>query len=242
MNSSVCAHYNTHLARYYIWLFGGWEANLDRSRQFISANALTPGTTGRALDLGCGPGFFAIPLAEAGFGVTAVDTSAELLQELAVRASGLAVTPVAGDMIAVLRRDEQQYDVCLCMGDTLAHLGSRSDVVALLGEVYRVLVQGGRLVLSLRNYEHPPTGTERFIPVRADSDRIAMCVLDCAEEYVEVGDILWERNGNDWTMTAGSYRKLRIPVAWLVQCMEDAGFAVVHSESVRGMATLIGRK
>jgi 2-polyprenyl-3-methyl-5-hydroxy-6-metoxy-1,4-benzoquinol methylase len=41
---------------------------------------------GRVLDLGCGPGRHALPLARAGLAVTAVDTSAYLLGGLQTRA------------------------------------------------------------------------------------------------------------------------------------------------------------
>jgi hypothetical protein len=128
------------------------------------------------------------------------------------------------------------------MGDTIAHLGSREEVAELIGRVHRALVPGGLFVLSFRNYDRALVDTGRFIPVRSDDNRIAMCVLEYAESTVEVTDVLWERSDGGWSMTTSSYSKLRLPVEWIIACVESAGFTVVKNESMRGMVTLVGKK
>ena len=51
------------------------------------------------LDVGCGPGFFSVLLAKAGFAVTAFDASAEMLKKARERANvmGAYIDAVLGD-------------------------------------------------------------------------------------------------------------------------------------------------
>lgn len=218
---------------------------MANARSLLSGVGAIPGTTGRAIDLGCGPGFYALVLADLGFSVLAVDSSVALLNELKVRTQGRAISAVESDMLSALRAQQQPYDLCLCIGDTIAHCQSRADVEALIREAHRVLVQGGLFIVSLRNYEQELTGTERFIPVRSDNDCIAMCALDYSAEHVYVSDILWEHGGSGWAMTASSYRKLRLPVQWLCDRMQEVGFILEDKDGVTGkntgMVVLIGR-
>ena len=60
---------------------------------WLELAAATPG--GRVLDIGCGTGRVALPLAHAGHPVTAVDIDAALLAALARRALALPVEIVA---------------------------------------------------------------------------------------------------------------------------------------------------
>ena len=81
-------HYEKLLAQYYTWMFGVSFADKVAEQQALLQRILGPapvsgGTRGAALDLGCGPGFQSLALAELGFApVIALDTSAALLAEL----------------------------------------------------------------------------------------------------------------------------------------------------------------
>ena len=87
MSGEVQRHYDAHLAPIYVWMVGDVAAALQRNRDFFAAAGLTPSARGVAVDLGCGFGLQAIPLAELGHEVVALDFSAELLAELRTRAS-----------------------------------------------------------------------------------------------------------------------------------------------------------
>ena len=51
------------------------------------------------MDLGAGCGFQSIPLAEAGYSVTAIDLDAKLLDELKANSNDLAINIVQGDLL-----------------------------------------------------------------------------------------------------------------------------------------------
>jgi hypothetical protein len=96
----------------------------------------------------------------------------------------------------------------------------------LFRDLAAVLAPGARTVFTWRALETELCGEERFIPVRADADRIMTCFLEYAPEYVRVHDLIHERDGAAWTLHKSSYTKLRLPLAWVAAEMSAAGFAV----------------
>src|SRR5258708_8740663 len=90
--ASVKDHYDAHLAPLYTWISGGASGPRQRFADLLTHLGLStpkPGET--AIDLGAGSGFQTIPLAQAGYTVTAIDVSEVLLAELANEAAGFSV-------------------------------------------------------------------------------------------------------------------------------------------------------
>lgn len=77
-------------------------------------------------------------------------------------------------------------EVIICMGDTLAHLESFDELDKLIRNIYDLLLNGGKLVVSFRDYSNALNGNARFIPVKSDPDRILTCILDYTVEKVTV--------------------------------------------------------
>jgi ubiquinone/menaquinone biosynthesis C-methylase UbiE len=95
----------------------------------------------RVLDLGCGTGRFAVPLAAAGVSVVGVDQSSEMLAMLRAKPGGDAVAVVRGDAERLpLRR---AADVVLF--SHFLHFFPTYDRLA--AELRRALVPGGHLVV-----------------------------------------------------------------------------------------------
>jgi len=103
----------------------------------------------RILDVGCGYGRIAIPLAEAGHNVVGVDISEDMLQEARRRASevGIPVEWLLGDMCN-LPQGDQSFDVVLCLWLTFHELYQESEQLAALREMIRVLRPGGWALLD----------------------------------------------------------------------------------------------
>ncbi|MBO8195545.1 class I SAM-dependent methyltransferase [Streptomyces oryzae] len=244
------AHYASLLAPHYTWMLGGdlqaaVTAQLDLLRG-LGLPPRQPGADSFAIDLGAGPGPGALALARLGFAeVAAVDTSEELLGELARHAAEAgaaeAVRPVRADFrdhLGTVASNSAQ--AVLCLGDTLPHLPHRSDVSALLVEVCGVLTRGGSFVATYREQEKVARGTDRFLPVRSTEDRILTCFLEYVDEHtLLVHDLLHTRDGAGWRLETSAYPKLRLSAGWLdAQCAE-AGLRVVHHETgPRGMRVL----
>lgn len=171
--------------------------------------ALDSAPKGLAIDLGCGPGFQSIPLAEFGYSVLAVDSCAVLLSQLRERANRLPIRTIHDELLNFTKRITSQAQLVTCMGDTLTHLDSLDAVHDLISKVSRELVEGGMLVVTFRDYVSKELrGHQRFIPGQSDDTRILICFDEDHQEFVEVYDLLHHKEGTQWIFTASSSPKL----------------------------------
>jgi SAM-dependent methyltransferase len=235
-------HYDRFLASRYTWMAGGFDENTARNREFFAAHRIRPALTGAAIDLGAGCGFASIPLAGAGFRVTAVDLCRPLLDELAERAAGTGIEVVPADLLDFPSWAGRRPELITCLGDTLTHLPSTRNVRLLVRQCHAELVPGGRLVITLRNYAGPEDGTVAVIPVRRDADRIFLCRLEYGPAAVTVTDICYSRPGGRWEREAGSYRKIRIAPAFLKECLAGAGFGIGYCCVENRIVSVIAEK
>jgi SAM-dependent methyltransferase len=239
---NVQSHYETVLARNYVWLSGGWEAGIEKNRRFFASNNICPESGRRAVDLGAGCGFQSIPLALAGFHVIAVEFSRQMLAILHHHAGDLPIRGIHGDILDFGVWAGQKPDLITCMGDTLAHLPDLSAAKNLLHHAACELVPGGKIIISFRDYSQKPEGSSEVIPVCRDQDRIFLCRLDYGRETVRVEDILYQCDSGTWGRISGTYPKIRLPPDLMVAMMADEGLELQGPEEESGMTTLIAEK
>ncbi|WP_309054252.1 class I SAM-dependent methyltransferase [Streptomyces sp.] len=248
--STATDHYDRLLAEHYTWMLGGDVESVAAAQCELLGGlglAARPGAEAAAVDLGCGPGPQSLALARLGYtSVTAVDTSKHLLDELASNARRAeliqAVRPVHGDIRGILPRlsTPGSLTAVVCMGDTLPHLPSRSDVQNLLTDTARAMRPGGSFVATYRDLTGELTGPDRFIPVRSTADRILTCFLEYVDDdTVQVNDLLHTRQDGAWNLTASSYPKLRLAPQWLTDQCTASGLEVRHhAVGPRGLQVL----
>ena len=141
------------------------ERTAEDIKGIITLLALPPGST--ILDLACGYGRHAIPLAEQGYRVTGLDLSAQFL-ELArseAAARGVAVRWVHGDMREIPFADE--FDAVVNMFTAFGYLESDDEDQRVLHQVAQALRPGGRFLIELIHRESlmrrfAPTGITRL--------------------------------------------------------------------------------
>ena len=242
MNISVKKHYDHHLAKYYAWMTGDIKSKQEEFEAFLIRQQLKPLSTGVAIDLGAGNGLQSIPLARIGYSVHAVDFSKDLLEELEGLAKGLDVKIWNSDIRNVERFTEQPPELIICCGDTLAHLDSWQEVTDLISKISVLLDKSGKCLFSFRDYSTELTGNSRFIPVRSDKDRIMTCFLQYEKEHVQVTDLIYEREGNEWKQKVSSYRKVRLTTDEILRLLENNGFYIAFEEVRQGMVTLVAKK
>jgi 2-polyprenyl-3-methyl-5-hydroxy-6-metoxy-1,4-benzoquinol methylase len=111
--------------------------------EFVDRLAIRPGM--RVLDVACGTGNTAIPMARLGAVVTGVDIASNLLQQAreVAAAEGLKVKFDAGDAEA-LPYEDATFDVVVTMFGAM--FAPRPELVA--GEAARVLEPGGKLAMA----------------------------------------------------------------------------------------------
>jgi SAM-dependent methyltransferase len=235
--ASVSEHYERLLSKHYTWMAGAsFEEKVKEQNSFLSRTlgplANNPEAT-LAVDLGCGPGFQTIALAQLGFSpVIAVDTSSELLAELRSRVGNFPVRIEKADL-----RDLStivpagQATVIVCMGDTLTHLPGKGAVTGLFRRAFDALRPGGRFIITYRDLTTELCGTDRFIPIRSDEDKIMTCFLEFeSAESVMVHDLIYIREGAGWSLSKSSYRKTRLGMDWMCEELGKAGFTAVSQD------------
>lgn len=121
----------------------------------IDEHSRTPLSGKTALDVGCGAGLLAEPLARLGAEVTGIDASAELIDVARDHASkmGLAIDYRAGDVAEL----EGRFDLITCM-EVIEHV---ADPAAFLKALAKRLAPGGLLVMSTPN----ATGWSRLMMI-----------------------------------------------------------------------------
>jgi len=120
-----------------------YEAEIDILEVLFARHALGP--VRGVLDLGCGTGSHALPLAQRGYAVTGVDLSPDMLTH--------ARSKLSDDTIVDLRegdirnyRDGQEYDAVLMMFAVLGYQRANADVTDALRTVAAHLRPGGVFV------------------------------------------------------------------------------------------------
>ncbi|WP_298708567.1 methyltransferase domain-containing protein [uncultured Chitinophaga sp.] len=238
---SVQSHYENHLAAFYAWMSGNFETKQQEQQDWFASRGVLPRGNKTAIDLGAGHGLQSVSLAKLGFTVFAVDFNQHLLSELNARAKNLPIRTVLANL-----KDVPQYateaELITCMGDTLTHLESVETVKTLIGQWFALLPAGGRLALSFRDLTEELFGEQRFIPIKADDNRIHTCFLEYAPGSVRVYDQLLEKSNGEWIQKVSSYRKLRMGADFVKEMLTGAGFRVMQHDVIARMQYLLAEK
>lgn len=226
------------LADYYDLIFPDWERSMARQGAAISevllANGPRRSATGfRILDAAAGIGTQSLPLASAGFEVTARDVAEGAVRRLGREASsrGLSIDVGQANMRNLVDSVGGPFDAVICFDNSVPHLLADSEIREAFAGFKEVLSRDGLLLLSVRDYEqvdrspesvHPygerTRGSKRF-RLRQEwtwLDSSHYQTTFCVEEY---GDTSW----TEVVRTSAQY--YAVPVATLLGLMEEAGFA-----------------
>ena len=235
-------HYQKYLGNFYSWMCGDFNVKTLEQQKFFLQRQILPVANALAFDLGSGHGIQALPLARLGFKVKAVDFNAHLLSELNQNKGQYNIELVEDEILNFLRNTNEKPDLIVCMGDTITHLTSLAEISDTVAEVYRLLSNQGKFIISFRDLTSELAGTGRFIPVRSDDQRILTCFLEYFPEHVMVHDIVYEKNNGDWQQKVSSYPKVRLAEGRFGQMLESAGFRISSAETINGMCHIVAEK
>jgi SAM-dependent methyltransferase len=206
-----------------------------RRRDVAFWRRLAAAADGPVLELGCGTGRIAIPIAKAGIALTAVDRSLPMLD----RARRRAARGAAGRHLRLVRADirqlpfrDRRFALVMAPYGILQSLVRERDLAAALQSVHRALARGGRFGIDLvpdlprwDEYRRRRTlsgtmgrGTKVSLVESVRQDRARrLTIFD--QHYTTVRGR--DRRVYEFTLT---FRTLSIPA--MTRRLERAGFAV----------------
>ena len=150
--------------------FVNWENRLAYEMPFIERQiSFLQSDTDRPLnilDTACGTGMHAIALARAGHRVSAADLFPEMITKGQQNANSTDVhvrfkTTGLGEMAGAF--GQNQFDLLLCLGNSLPHLTSEQDLIASLQDFHSTLRPGGMLFIQNRNFDRVMQRQERWM-------------------------------------------------------------------------------
>jgi SAM-dependent methyltransferase len=133
---------------FYLRAYAGEQRDSEAAAQALAAARLARcPEEGDLLDVPCGFGRHAGPLAQAGYRVTGVDRSPTLLDEARRRSEDADAPRLVRADYRSLPFEDESFDAALNLFSSLGYLGDEADT-EVLAEIRRVLRPGARLVIE----------------------------------------------------------------------------------------------
>jgi 2-polyprenyl-3-methyl-5-hydroxy-6-metoxy-1,4-benzoquinol methylase len=239
---TVKEHYDNHLGNFYSWYTGDFYKNMESFKAFCVDNNIKPHDSTCAIDLGAGDGIQTIALANLGFKVKAIDFNYQLIAELKSKIGNSSIEVFNDDIRFVSKYSKPKPELVVCCGDTLTHLGSMAEVEKLIKDTFAILTPNGKLILTFRDYSTALEDTNRFIPVKSDSQKILTCFIEYFDDKLRVTDLLHEFVKDEWVQKVSSYYKIRIGREKVLGMLGDSGFKINYDNVTNRIITIIGQK
>ncbi|MBA7481004.1 MAG: methyltransferase domain-containing protein [Spirochaeta sp.] len=146
------------LSCYYDHLFPASPATVDFISRRVKAHS-------SILDLACGTGNYSLSMANLGCQVTGIDLDERMIDSARAKVRDQQCRFEVGDMRRLREVcAEDEYDLVLCIGNSLAHLTGKQDIIRLLGDCLAILKQGGKLIVQIVNFDRLLSNRTKNLP------------------------------------------------------------------------------
>ncbi|MHA1638356.1 MAG: class I SAM-dependent methyltransferase [Candidatus Thorarchaeota archaeon] len=142
-----------------------WDARLRRELPLI-LSSLPKGRDKRVLDIACGSGRHSVALALESAEVIGVDVSPDMIAAAKKLAEENLVTPTFKvlDMLDLEAAVREEFDLIICLGNSLALSHDRGNLGQLIRTVYSKLADNGTFLFQVLNFEAVRKSQARFFP------------------------------------------------------------------------------
>ena len=145
-----------------------WEQRLGREIPFL-INLIKNKPNARILDLACGSGRHAVTLASQGYEVTGLDLSPQMVDvaQHHAKEKGVSVHFSVADMRQTREIIEGQFDLIICLGNSLALVPNLSDIQQTITNVNQLLTGEGNFVSQVLNFQEIRQTGFRYFPMKS---------------------------------------------------------------------------
>ena len=211
-----------------------WKAaQTDEQTQLdleLLVETLDFGPGDRLLDIFCGYGRHALPLARMGARVTGIDISVDYIAEMqhVVDAEKLPIIAIAGDFLSISDETvsrEASCDAAYCLGNSFSFF-PRNDMLKFLTRIGRLLKPGGRFLAHSAMIAEsilPDYQARSWQPVGEDILFLVENTYDPLESRID-SHLTYVRNGDTQTRTAQHYVYTLSELCYL---FKEAGLSVI---------------
>ena len=195
-----------------------WEARIRREDPFF-LHLFAEQLSTSILDLGCGTGEHALHWAEMGYNLVGIDSAKEMIDIAAEKAKAMDLD---ADFLCLPITDfastlQQQFDMVICLGNTVSHLLDEFNLKKCFHETARSLKPTGLAVFHLLNYHRILEMRLRDFPVKhkvvEDKEYVFLRFYNYQDKVLEFNYIVAIKENGQWT--SKSYQMLHRP--WLLE-------------------------
>lgn len=184
----------------------------------------------RVLDVACGTGLHARELARRGCEVTAADASAEMIAQAQAASLNTDATVhwLTCPMERIAEKVDGPFDVVLCLGNSLPHLLTDTQLRRTFEGFLRLLMNDGIALVQLLNYHRLLTRGERIVGVTRSGSREYIRFYDLGPNRVRfnVLELNWSGDRCSHALHRTDLRPWGVDE--LRQKLTRAGFAGLH--------------
>jgi len=215
--------------------FVNWDNRLALELPFIEKQInslnITPGRPINVLDTACGTGMHAIALERRGYKVVGADSSDKMIQQARenTASSGVEVE-FAAVGFQELAQHYKDVDVILCLGNSLPHVLTPSDLSLTLNEFASCLRPNGLLLIQNRNFDAVMAKHERWMEPQSYREESKEWIFLRLYDFDEDGLLtfhmitLSRSENEEWRMKANSTRLNPIRRDEMLAFLRQSGF------------------
>lgn len=221
--------------------FVNWEERLAFELPFIQSwlsRLPARSTPMSVLDAACGTGMHAIALARLGYSTAGADLSSAMIERARINASAAGVA-VRFDAAGFGRLSSTfgfaSFDALLCLGNSLPHTLTPSELEAALVDFHACLRPGGIVLIQNRNFDQVMAERRRWMDpqshVEDGAERLFVRFYDFDPAGLITFNILTllRKEHGSWTQQVNATRLRPLIQSELLQALASAGFIDFHS-------------
>jgi len=224
--------------------FVNWDSRLQAEFPFVEAQLrelkMPVDQKPAVLDAACGTGMHAIELVRRGYRAAGADLSSGMIEKAQSNAFEAGVDaifkPAGFTQLADAFSGEASFpfDALICLGNSLPHLISESDILRALADFNTCLRPGGLLILQNRNFDAVMTKKDRWIgpQSRRDGNKewLFLRFYDFdADGLITFNIVRLKREGDSpWNQNISTVRLFPLLQAQLTVLLKESGFSDPH--------------